>query len=601
MNQNGHLPHWDMDVIFPGIESESFKNAYIQIEAGAKELKNLFDQWQIDKTDDGQINDDRIEQYETITQNLNQLLNKVKTLATYLSCTLSTDSRNDQAQGKLSELRMVLATVSLLGTRFTAWLGSLDVDSLLEKSKIAETHSHMIRRAQINADHLMSPTEEALAAELKLSGGSSWVKLFQTYSSQVMVDIELDGEQQTLPFTAVQTYAHHEDRAIRQRAYEGEMAALKKAAVPLAAALNAVKGEQITLAKKRGWASPLDQALYKNSIDRDTFEAMHQATRHAFPDFRRYLKARAKLLGLPVLRWYDRMAPLGKGEISWAYEDATQFILDNFGTYSEKMVEMARQSFDDNWIDAEPRSGKRGGAFCASIGEGKSRIMMNFQPSFASVGTMAHELGHAFHNVNLAQRPALLQETPMTLAETASTFCQKIVENAALKTAGPQDQLIILDGILEYATRVVISATSNFIFEDNLFKKRAIRDLSVEELCEIDKAAQKEGFGDAIDEDYLYPYRWAYVPHYYVSHYYNFPYTFGLLFGLGLYAQYQQDPNHFVTGYDELLSMTGMAEAAPLAKRFGIDIQDATFWENSLDTLRADIVRFEALVDEMKA
>ena len=600
MNQNGKLPHWNMDAIFPGLESVPFKTCFQETIKDIEVLQTQFDKWQIDQTTDLDIDKETITKFETVVTQLNDLLETIDTLRSYLHCLLSTNSRDDAAQAKLSRLRVLLATVSLLGTRFTAWIGSLDVEALIEASDIAKVHAHMVRRAKVESIHLMTPDEEALASELRLVGGSSWVNLFNTFSSQLVVDLELDGEMQLLPLTAVHNLAHHPNRTVRQKAYEGGLAVLEKSAVPMAAALNAIKGEALALSQRRGWNSPLDQALFNNAIDRPTFEAMHQATRNAFPDFRRYLKARAELLGVPVLHWYDRLAPVGTGNISWAYEDATQFVLEQFGTYSEKMVQLAKRSFDEGWIDAEPRAGKQGGGFCISIREDESRILLNFEPSFDSVGTLAHELGHAYHNLNLAKRPFLLQSLPMTLAETASTFCQKIVENAALKKAGEQDQIIILDGLLEYATRVVIGATSNFIFEDNLFKQRAERELSIDELCELDVAAQKEGFGEAIDPNYLYPYRWAYVPHYYVANYYNFPYTFGLLFGLGLYAQYQKEPESFKNGYDELLSMTGMAEAASLADRFGIDIRDAAFWESSLDILRTDIKKFESLVRVQK-
>lgn len=596
MNQNGHLPHWNMDSIYPGVESTAFKTAYRHVIKRIEELKAQFDQWHINQAENLLVDDETISRFDTILTQINELNDTLSTITSYLHCLLSTNSRDDNAQAKLSELRKSLATVSLLGTRLTAWIGSLDVDALIERSEVATLHAHMVRRAKVESIQLMSPTEEALTADLRLTGSISWINMFNTYSSQLMVDLELDGEQQTLPLTAVHNLAHDEDRAVRREGYEKGIETLKKSAVPLAAALNAIKGETLTLAERRGWQSPLDMVLFSNAIDRETFSAMHQATRNAFPDFRRYLKARAKLLGLPVLRWYDRMAPLGEGSQSWAYEDAQKFVLEQFKTYSPKMYEMTKRAYAENWIDAEPRDGKRGGGFCIPLRKDESRILMNYEPSFASVGTLAHELGHAYHNVNLAKRPSLLRHLPMTLAETASTFCQKIVENAALKSADQQDQIIILDGLLEYATRVVISATSNFIFEDSVFKKRAERELSVDEFCELDVAAQQEGFGDAIDPDYLYPYRWAYVPHYYVATYYNFPYTFGLLFGLGLYAEYQKNPEPFKAGYDELLSMTGMGEAAELATKFGIDIRDAAFWESSLDILRVDIDRFENLV-----
>lgn len=230
--------------------------------------------------------------------------------------------------------------------------------------------------------------------------------------------------------------------------------------------------------------------------------------------------------------------------------------------------------------------------------KGNSRILLNYQAGFTEVGTLAHELGHAYHNLNLANRTYLQRNMPMTLAETASTFCQKIVDNAALKTADSQDQLIIIDGLLEYATRVVLGATADFMFEQHLFERRKQRDLSVEELCDITTAVQKETIGDAIDPEKLFPYRWVYIPHPYAANFYNFPYTFGLLFGLGLYARYQAEPETFKAGYDDLLSMTGMSEAAELAARFGIDTRSTDFWQGSMDVLRADVDRFEKLIGE---
>jgi pepF/M3 family oligoendopeptidase len=429
-----------------------------------------------------------------------------------------------------------------------------------------------------------------------MTGGTSWQNMFSNFTSQLKVAIELEGEMQTLPLTAVQNLYFNTDRTVRERAHQAVLHTLEETAVPLAAALNAIKGETLTLTKRRGWESPLDMALFENAMDRQTLDAMMGACRRAFPDFQRYLKARARVLGLPVLAWYDQLVPLGQSQQSWSYDDAAQFVVRQFGTYSPAMQQMAQRAFQENWIDAEPRSGKNGGAFCMSLRHDESRILLNFESSFTSVGTMAHELGHAYHNVTLAQRTPLQKYMPMTLAETASTFCQKIVENAALKEAPTQDQIIITDGLLEYATRVILGASSNFLFEQAVFEKRAQRELSVAELCELDVETQRQTRGDAIDPEQLHPYRWAYVPHYYFATYYNFPYIFGLLFGLGLYAQYQAAPDSFKAGYDDLLASTGLGDAADLAARFGLDIRQPAFWDASLGVLRADVDRFEELV-----
>lgn len=593
-NANGQLPHWDMSAIYPGLDSPEFEAGFQATVDAITDLVSYFDEKNINRLESQPENASTT--LETAIVRYNSTLEELYTLYVYILAFVTTDSRNNLAQAHLSQLQQHLARLTLLGIRLTAWLGTLDVDTLIKQSAVAQEHAYMLHKAKIAANHLMPPDEEDLAADLTLTGSSSWRQLFNTYVSQLTVSIELEGEQKTLPLTAAQNLFYNPDRDVRHQAYEAIDNTLKAATVPCAAALNSVKGESLTLSQRRGWETPLDEVLFNNVIDRETLEAMLTAVRHVYPDMHRYLKAKARALGLPVLRWYDRLVPLGQSSQSWSYEDAQTFIINQFATYSPRLSKLAQRAFKENWIDAEPRDGKRGGAFCIWLREGESRILANFEPGFTAVGTLAHELGHAYHNLNLAERTALQRDMPLTLAETASTFCQKIVEEAALQRADDEDKRIILDGRLEYASRVLLGAPSDFMFETNLFEKRQQRELSANELCDLMLAAQQETLADAIDPDYLYPYRWVYVPHLYSSNYYNFPYIFGLLFGLGLYAYYQADPETFKAGYDDLLSTTGMGDAADLAARFGIDIRSSAFWESSLDVLRGDIEAFDQLI-----
>jgi pepF/M3 family oligoendopeptidase len=590
------LPHWDLSVIYQDMESDAFVAGFETTIADIQALVDLFDTDHIDRLDEPvAVTADTINTFETIVNRFNQVIERVQTLSSYISGHLAVDSRNDVVQARHSELQRPMSRLWLLRTRLSAWLGSLDVEALIEQSDLARQHAFALRRARVEADHQMSPAEESLAAELGLTGHSAWYRMFNNTTSQLKTNVEMDGEKQEIPLTAAFNLMHNPSRDLRQQAHYAIWGTLESVTVSLAAALNSIKGETLTLCDRRGWEDPLDMVLFENAIDRPALDAMMAATKASFPDFQRYLKARAQAMGLSVLAQYDRLAPLGEGGKSWSYSEAVDFILEQFGTYSDKMRDMAHRAFHESWIDAEPRDGKRGGAFCMWLQAGDSRILSNFQPSFNAVSTLAHELGHAYHNLNLARRTPIQRDLPMTLAETASTFCQKIVENAALKTAEPEDQLRILDGGLEYATRVLLGASSDFMFEQRLFDRRRQRDLSPGELTELSAAAQKEVFGDAIDPDTVQKYRWVYVPHYYTTSYYNFPYIFGLLFGLGLYAYYQNDPEGFKTGYDDLLSRTGMGEAADLAASFGIDLRQPVFWETSLDVLRADIDRFVEL------
>jgi len=231
---------------------------------------------------------------------------------------------------------------------------------------------------------------------------------------------------------------------------------------------------------------------------------------------------------------------------------------------------------------------------------GESRILSNFQTSFDGVSTLAHELGHAYHNLALKDRTMLQRFTPMTLAETASIFCQTIILDAALKDADPEDQFGILEGSLQDSCQVVVDISSRFIFEQAIFEKRKGRELSVDEFNELMLASQLETYGEGLDPEYLHPYMWAVKSHYYSPglSFYNFPYMFGLLFGLGLYARYLDESEQFKVDYDDLLSSTGLGDAAELASRFGIDLHQIDFWRGSLDVVRRDIARFEALVEE---
>jgi oligoendopeptidase F len=225
-------------------------------------------------------------------------------------------------------------------------------------------------------------------------------------------------------------------------------------------------------------------------------------------------------------------------------------------------------------------------------------VLANYNPSYDAVSTLAHELGHAYHNLTRAPRTPLQRRTPMTLAETASTFCETLVRDAALREASRGEQVEILEAWLSGCTQIVVDISSRYLFERELFERRAARELSVDELDELMLTAQRDTYGDGLDPERLHRKMWAAKPHYYSTDrsFYNYPYLFGLLFALGLYARYREEPESFRSGYDELLSATGMADAATLANRFGIDLRSIDFWRSSLRVIREDVDRFEALV-----
>lgn len=593
------LPHWDVSVLYPSLESAEFAQGFAACIADIQSLSALFDELDISRQDARPLHDKAVSVVESVLERFGAVSEAANTMRAYITSFVSTDSRNDLALARMSEFQNQALTLSLLWTRFAAWLGGLDVEALIARSPRAAEHAFLLLRTREQATHLMSPAEEELAATLSLSGGSAWAKLHRIYSSQLSVPVqqEAGGPLVDVPMSAARNLAYHPVRGVRQTAYQNELAAWEQAAVPLAACMNGVKGEVNTLTGRRGWSSALEQSLFDNGIDGETLDAMMTAAFDAFPIFRRYLRAKAQMLGLDALTWYDLFAPVVSNGHEWSYDEATNFILEQFQTYSPRMGGLARRAFAEGWVDAEPRSGKSDGAFCMRLRGDESRILSNFKPSYSGLSTLAHELGHAYHGHVIAVQPPLLRRYPMTLAETASIFCETIVRRAALAVVDAQEQVNILEASLMGACQIVVDISSRYLFEKSVFAKRGPRELAAAELNELMLDAQRQTYGDGLDQAVMHPYMWAVKPHYYSADrsFYNYPYMFGLLFGLGLYAHFLDDGDAFRAQYDDLLASTGTVSAHELASRFGIDIRSQDFWQSSLDVIREDVDKFETL------
>ena len=585
-------PRWDLSPFFASLGSPEWAAAHEALTSSLDRLGALYDQHDVRATEtpDPEAVDD-------VLGATNEILEQHRLLSAYLYALVNADARDDDAQGVAAELRALTTSLGPLRQRLDAWLASFDVDALLAASPAAADHEHLVRRAAEAASHQLSEAEESLVAELNLSGSSAWNRLHGDVSARLTATV--DGE--TMPVTAVRNLAFDADAGRRQRAYEAELGAWETVAVPLAAALNGVKGQGSTLNSRRGWVDDLAPALFHNAVEREALEAMQRAVVASLPDFERYLAGKARLLGHTdgALPWWDLFAPVGDPAASAAtWDEAKATVATAFGTFSPALARLAERAVDESWIDVAPRDGKAGGAFCLPVRGDESRVLLNFGGTFDSVSTLAHELGHAYHNTQLADRTPLQRATPMALAETASIFCETILIQSSLAGAPPDRRLVILETDLQNACQVVVDIHSRFLFERAVFDKRASRPLSVAELRELMTGAQQEAYGAGLRADALHHDMWAVKPHYYSTAFYNWPYTFGLLFGLGLYARFEEDPDRFRSGYDDLLSATGLGTAAALAGRFGIDVGDESFWTASLDVLRRRIDDFEALVQE---
>jgi oligoendopeptidase F len=602
------LPRWDLDSIFPGPQSPEFREALANAARANTDLEALFDRHGVGGPPTPARAVD-ITAVEEVINRYNAVLDAAMRIEGYLYCLVAADVRDEKAQSAAGEWRQIRSQLARLNPRFIAWAGALDSADLAMRSQVVRAHLPTLRRLRLAAAHLMPPGEEDLAAALGPSGAAAWMALRDELAGRATARIAIDGEERELPLSEIANLAYNPDRDLRRRAYEAETAAWRGLSVPLAAALNGVKSQQLTLAQRRGWGDPLDQALYANAIDRATLDAMQTAIHDALPDYQRYLRAKARLLGLPVLAGYDLRAPVGEPP-PWPFATAQAFILETFASVHPRLGALAERAFAERWIDAEPRPGKDGGAFSFPVGGEQTRIFANYLPVYDWMSALAHELGHSYHvNAIAARGRTMLQAPaemagvpftfPMTLGETASTICEALVQQAARQDALPAQEVALLDGWLQALTLNVFQTLPMFIVEREVFAARRRRELAATEIDALMASAWRDMAGDAIDPDTVPVTDWT-APHLFIDGlwYYNFPYAFGMLFGLGLLAARDAHPAAFFDRFDDLLADSGMYEAADLAARFGIDLRDPTFWRSGLDLFRADVDRLESLARE---
>jgi oligoendopeptidase F len=309
-----------MSVFFPALDAPEFDNSVARLDESLSALEGRFDALGVGKKT-GPTTDEDVYTFDELLPARNQLSDDLRFLNAYIAGFTTTDSRDAFALGKDSEMDGRQVRFRKLGKRFTAWLGSLDPDFLLDRSQLARDHEYVLRRAREAAEHLMEPDLESLASDLEVTGMIAWGKLHGNVTSRLEVKVGHGEDARAIPMSMVRSIAYDSARPVRKAGYTAELDAWKQVETPLSAAMNSIKGEVGMLSLKRGWASPLDEALFASNIDRQTLDAMLGAARSSFPIFRRYLKAKAKLLALPQLSFYDLFAPVGAEARSWEYDE----------------------------------------------------------------------------------------------------------------------------------------------------------------------------------------------------------------------------------------------------------------------------------------
>lgn len=546
--------------------------------------------------------EDEVEKLVSLVHQEEALSNLFERLSLMIELTLSVDANNKAANAAMAPLMRAVMGSSLASNAFSRYLASLEnLDAIIGADDELKARAFALREAAEEAKHQLPEALEKPVLKMQLSGGEAFSQLRDKLDATLLVDY--DGKQ--IPLSAVRALAYDGDADTRRRAYEAELASYKKIELPMSFCLNNLKAEGETMAALKGYKGVLDMALAHSRMDEKTLEAMWTAIREALPELREYFKAKGRLLGHENgLPFYDLFAPVGQSTRTYTVEEARALLLDLFGKFCPEMGEMMRTAFDEGWIDMYPREGKSGGAFCSGYyAKNISRVMTNFAGSASDVSTLAHELGHAFNNRMLHHKPIMMTETPMPLAETASTFNETLLISQLLKTATPEEELTLLDSCLTEQTQTMVDIYSRFLFEQKVVAAQADHALDVDELKETMLWAQEQSYGDGLDPEYRHPYMWACKSHYYSTgvHFYNFPYAFGGLFARGLYARYEKEGEAFVPVYCDLLSRFGSDTIANVTASVGIDVTTPDFWREAVESVLVQVRRFVELADQETA
>ena len=571
---------WTLEDLYPSFESQEFKQ---DVEA-YKALKGKFESLTLE---------DSIEGITQVVKLLEESTVLTGRLYNYIHLTLATDTTHETATQVEVQLAGVSADLQATYAKVSKFLGTIQTD--ITTDPFLAEYRYYFEEAKKDATHLLSDELEEVLAKMSISGGKAWSQLFDFMWSSAQG--EFKGEVVTL--SEIRGKAYDSDAEVRKSAYEAELKMYDAIKEPIAFSLNHIKKEVLTTSQLRGFESPLAHTLEASRMSRETLDALLEAIREYLPNFRKYLRHKAALLGHENgLPFYDLFAPVGNSSRTFTVEESKDYLIENFKTFSADLAEMTEEFFDKHYIDFYPRKGKVGGAFCANLPMIKqSRVLTNFTGSLSDVVTLAHELGHAYHGLHIENHRPLNQDYSMPVAETASTFNENIIMNTAIKEASDEEKIALIESQLQDTTQIIVDIYSRYLFESAVFENREQSFMFSKDLEEMMLSAQKEAYGDGLDQSYLHPYMWACKPHYYSTglSFYNFPYAFGGLFSKGLYAIYQEQPEGFVEKYQELLRATTVSSVEDTAKVLGVDVSTPEFWKKALAEVAESIEAFIAL------
>ncbi|MGF9797532.1 M3 family oligoendopeptidase [Brevibacillus agri] len=581
---------WDLDVLFPGgSESTAFLAFLEQLEKDISQLKA--------RVEDAALALQEKDAFLEVVSEVQSIAVRMRQAGAFISCLTAQNVKDEPAKLLGGRVKTISAAFGAVLTRWDEQLLRIDEaawNRLLEDGEL-QPLAFVLNERRRRAQEKLSPEQEVLASDLAVDGYHAWQDLYNAVVGRMTIEVELDGETKQLSVGQASNLMSHPDRAVRSQVFAKWKEAWGKETELCAQALNHLGGFRLALYRHRGWDSVLREPLDIGRMQEKTLEAMWQAIDNRKDRLVAYLERKAKLLGIDKLSWSDVSAPVGSVHKKVSYDEAAALIVEHFNRFNPSMAQFAQKAFEEGWIEAEDRPGKRPGGFCTSFPVSKqSRVFMTYAGSASNVSTLAHELGHAYHQQVMWDLPPLAQNYAMNVAETASTFAEMILADAAVKNAAnDEERLVLLEDKLQSVVAFFMNIHARFLFEKNFYEQRKKGLVSAAELDRIMEEAQKTAFKDALAE--YEPHFWASKLHFYITSYpfYNFPYTFGYLFSLSVYARALEEGESFAAKYDALLQDTGRLMVEDLAKKhLGEDMTTVEFWQKAVDLAVADIDEF---------
>lgn len=618
------IPRWNLNSLYPSLNSNEYKKDLAELEKTFSEIHELLN---ADKND-----------FSQWLNNYINLLNKevflFKTLSAYAYIIYSTDTTNQVYMNNLNLMEKYESQSIQLSIRFSSILAENknSLEEFYKKYPEKKEYEYVLNEIIEEKNHQMSAKEEELASKMSHTGANAWSLL----QEQIISNLQ---DENGKTFNELRNDANEADPELRKSSWEKEIALLTQNRIAFAAALNNLKGEKITLNENRGWKEGIDNALFNSRLSKKTLDALIGAIEDSLPIWRKYLQAKAALLRAsnstvsksagtkehPGIAFYDLFAPISEPKAlgntdskesliskKWTFKEACDYVLKEYYSFSKNMGDFAKNAMENEWIDAQVRPGKVGGAYDEDFPKGhQSRILSNFTGTFSDIITLAHELGHAFHFSCMKDKAPVFFNYPMTLAETASTFAETIVKQDMIANSQDFDQMKILDLDLTDTSQVLVDILCRYYFEESVFQARKSSELTADDFCRLMQEAQEKSYGNGLNDERnednsnyteRHDYMWAVKSHYYITSldFYNFPYAFGQLFAAGLYQRAKKEGPEFAKTYEELLSLTGNQSCEDLCKKAGFDITNKDFWKSGIDMYAKEVEKYCNFVEKIK-